>query len=72
MQEGKLSSSSLVLSKAGTVGRVVSRAGASRQVRRGKAALGRAGQVRRGALCCGMVSHGSLGEAELAVVWQGR
>lgn len=36
---------------AGTVGRVVSRSGASWQVRRGKAELGRAGQVRRGESC---------------------
>jgi hypothetical protein len=36
---------------AGTVGRVVSRTGASRQVRWGKVELGRAGQVRRGESC---------------------
>ena len=36
---------------AGTVGRVVSRTGASWQVRRGKAELGRAGQVRSGESC---------------------
>jgi hypothetical protein len=70
---------------AGTVGRVVSRTGASWQVRRGKAELGRAGrarlswvwwgmsrQVRRGEARVGQESHGRLGEAELVVVWQGR
>lgn len=36
MQEGRPLSSSSVLSKAGTVGRVVSRSGASWQVRRGE------------------------------------
>ena len=68
MQEGTLLSSSLVLSKAGTVGRVVSRTGASRQVRWGKAELGRAGQVRRGKSWWGMVSHGRLGEARRGLV----
>jgi hypothetical protein len=46
MQEGTLLSSSLVLSKAGTVGRVVSRTGASGQVRWGKAGLGRDERVK--------------------------
>jgi len=48
---------------AGTVGRVVSRSGASWQVRWGKAELGRAGQVRRSTSWWGMVSHGQAGKA---------
>lgn len=69
MQEGKLLSSSSVLSKAGTVGRVVSRSGASWQVRWGKAELGRAGQVGLGVVrpvlaryvAAGSAGHGMAG-----------
>ena len=63
MQEGRPLSSSSVLSKAGTVGRVVSRSGASWQVRWGKAELGRAGQVRRGMAWLGWFRQGQAGKA---------